>query len=332
MKLNHLRRFSPAVIAAAVPALALILLTVSGVVSPQPSTKLHRIGVLTSGDRTWRLQEGLRDLGYIEGRDVSFEYRNTEGKPERLDELAQDLVRQKVEVIVAAYPAAVLAAKRATTTIPIVMVNTPDPVDLGIVASLARPGGNVTGTTSLTLDVSMKQLELLREAIPGASRIAVLWNPDNPWHPLAVQGLRKNRLSGVQLQILTVQRPQEFDAAFATMTKERADAVLILADPMMYAPTNRGRLADLALRHRLPSMGGLRSYADAGGMMSYWADETELYKRVANYVDRILKGANPDRLPIEQPTKYELLINGKTAKALGQAIPSSLLFRATVLE
>lgn len=261
-----------------------------------------------------------------------FEHRDTEGKPERLDELAQDLARRNVDVIVATYPAAVIAAKRATSTIPIVMVNTPDPVELGIVASLARPGGNVTGTTSLTLDVTLKQLELLREAVVGASRIAVLWNPDNPWHPRAIQGLRNNLMPAVQLQVLAVQRPQEIDRAFAAMTKERADAVLVLADPMMYSPVNRARLADLAVKHRLPSMGGLRSYAEAGGMMSYWADEAELYKRVATYVDRILKGASPDRLPIEQPTKYELLINAKTAKALGRTIPASMLFRATVLE
>lgn len=326
-------RLSCAVLAAfAVLMLGLSLLAISTIARAQPSTKLHRVGVLTVGDAAWRLQQGLRELGYIEGRDVAFEYRNTEGKPERLDELAQALVRRNVDVIVATYPAAVFAAKRATSTIPIVMVNTPDPVQLGVVASLARPGGNVTGTTSLTVDLSLKQLELLKEATGGASRIAVLWNPDNPWHPLAVQGLRKNLLPGVELQALAVQRPQEFDGAFEAMTKGRTDGLLVLADPMMYAPANRLRLADLAVKHRLPSMGGLRSYAEAGGMMSYWADESELYKRVATYVDRILKGASPDRLPIEQPTKYELVINLKTAKALGRTIPTSLLFRATVLE
>lgn len=296
----------------------------------QPSVKLHRIGVLTVGDIE-SLRRSLGELGYVEGRNVAFEIRNTEGKADRLDAIASDLAGSDVSVIVATYPAAAIAAKRATAKIPIVMVNTPDPVELGLVASLASPGGNITGTTSLSIDVSIKQLELLKEAVPRASRIAVVWNPDNPWHPLVVRGLRADKL-GVQLLMHPLREPAQFDAAFQTIAGERADALLVLADPLLTAPANRRRLVDLALRHRLPSMGGLRGWADAGGMMSYWANEDELYARVASYVDRILKGANPGRLPIEQPTKYELIVNRKTVTKLGLTIPQPLMMRATVIE
>jgi putative ABC transport system substrate-binding protein len=237
----------------------------------------------------------------------------------------------KVDVIVATNPAVVLGAKRATATIPIVMVNTPDPVELGLVASLARPGGNITGVTSLSVDVTVKQLELLKEAVPRTSRIAVLWNPDNPWHPIAVKGLREgSRSLGVQLQILEVRAADGFERAFRTMITERAQAVLVLADPLTFA--HRHELAILAVSHRLPLMGALRGYAQAGSLMSYWAGEKELLRRAASYVDRILKGARPGDLTIEQPTKYELVVNPKTAKALALTIPQSLLLRATLLE
>jgi putative ABC transport system substrate-binding protein len=293
---------------------------------------VYRIGILTSGEH-WRIRHSLRDLGYVEGRNVVFEARDTKGDADRLASLASELVQRKVDVILATYPGAVFAAKRATATIPIVMVNTPDPVELGLVVSLARPGGNITGTTSLSVDVSIKQLEILRQAIPSASRIAVLWNPDSPWHPLAIAGLRKqDRLVGVQLQFVGIRRPDELHDAIEAMVKERADAVMVLADPMLMAPANRATLVDLLTRNRLPSIGGLRSYAESGGLMSFWAEEAELYRRVAGYVDRILKGASPDRLPIEQPNLYELVVNLKTANALGRKIPSSVLLRATVLE
>jgi putative ABC transport system substrate-binding protein len=200
----------------------------------------------------------------------------------------------KVDVIVATHPAAVLAAKRATTTIPIVMVNSPDPVHLGLVASLARPGGNITDTTSLSVDMSVTQLQILQEAVSRTSRIAVMWNPDNPWHPATVKALHgESRSLGVQVHTLPVRRPEEFDNAFEAMTKERAQAVLILADPMTFF--HRRRLADLAIKHRLPLMGGLREYTEAGGLMSYWADESEQLRNVARYVDKILKGAKPGR-------------------------------------
>ena len=237
-------------------------------------------------------------------------------------------MRLKVDVIVAANPAATFAAKRSTESIPIVMVNTPDPVQLGLVVSLGRPGGNVTGTTTLSADVSIKQLELLKEAIPRAVRIAVLWNPSNPWHPIALKGAEAAARSlAVQLQLEAVRGPEELNAAFAAMTRERAGAVLVLADPMTFY--YRSRLADLAAKRRLPAMySGSRGYVEAGGLMHYWANQADLYRRVGSYVDRILKGAKPGDLPIEQPTKYELVINLKTAKALRLTIPPSLLQRA----
>jgi putative ABC transport system substrate-binding protein len=293
---------------------------------PQPATKRYRIGVLTT-EFPEMLRQSLRDLGYVEGRNVAFEIRETKGKPERIDDFASELARLKVDVIVATYPGAVFGAKRATAAIPIVMVNTPDPVELGLVASLARPGGNVTGVTSLSVDLSVKQLELLKEGVPRASRIAVLWNPDNPWHPVAMKRLQAGgRSLGLHLQILEVRSPDEFDRAFQAMTAERAQALLVLADPMTFA--NRRQLAGLATKQRLPMMGSVPGYAEAGGLMSYWADTTDLYRRAASYVDRILKGARPGDLPIEQPTKYELVVNLKTAKALGLAIPQTVFVRA----
>lgn len=302
------------------------LLVAPIVARAQRATKPYRIGVLTVGPEDV-LQQSLRDLGYVEGRDVVFEIRDTEGRSERVDALASDLVRLKVDVIVATHPAAVFSAKRATATIPIVMMNSPDPVQLGLVTSLARPGGNITGLTTLTVDVSIKQIELLKEAVPRASRVALLWNPDNPWHPVAVTGLQARGGSlGLQLQVLEVRGPDAFDSAFHAMTTKRAQAVLALADPMMFS--HRQRLADLATKHRLPMMSNVRQYAEAGSLMSYWADRTDLSRRAASYVDRILKGAKPGDLPIEQPTKFELVINLKTANALGLKIPPSVLLRA----
>jgi putative ABC transport system substrate-binding protein len=294
------------------------------------AAKVHRIGILAT-KMPERLRESLRELGYMEGRNAVFETRETEGRADRVDQLARELLHSKVDVIVATHPAAVLAAKRATTTIPIVMVNNPDPVHLGLVASLARPSGNITGTTSLSVDVSVKQLQILKEAVARTSRIAVLWNPDNPWHPATVKALHgESRSLSVQVQSVPARRPEELDNAFEAMTRERAQAVLILADPMTFF--HRKRLAELAIKHRLPLMGGLREYTEAGGLMSYWADEGEQYRNVARYVDKILKGAKPADLPIEQPSKYELVINLKTASALSLTMPQALLLRASVIE
>jgi len=309
-----------------------VLLAAPLVAGAQQAGKVWRIGVLSPEPSTGPfssapLQQSLRELGYVEGVNLAVEWRNAEGKTERFDDLAADLVRLRVDVIVAIVPGATLAAKRSTASIPIVMVNTPDPVQLGLVVSLGRPGGNVTGTTTLSADLSSKQLELLKEAVPRAMRIAVLWNPNNPWHPLAVKGAEAAARSlAVQLQIVEARSAEEFERAFEAMTRKRAGAVLVLADPL--TAFHRTRLAELAIKRHLPGMFGTRAYAEAGGLMSYWAHQADLDRRVASYVDRILKGAKPADLPIEQPTKFELVINLKTAKALGLTIPPSLLGRA----
>ena len=262
-------------------------------VSGAQQAKMNRVGVLIVGSSE-PIRQSLRALGYVEGQNIAIDARDTEGKPDRLDEFALDLARLKVDVIVANYPAAVFSARRATTTIPIVMVNTPDPVALGLVASLARPGGNITGLTSLSADVSLKQLEFLKEAVPGVSRIAVLWNPDNPWHPVTVKGLEgRGRSLGVQLQFRPLRSPDEFDKTYQEILAKRAQAVLILADPMTFA--HRGRLASLAVQHGLPAMGSLSEYAQAGSLLSYWADGPDLIRRATSYVDKILKGAQARR-------------------------------------
>ncbi len=309
-----------------------LLTSVAGVLAAplqphaQPPAKIARIGVLTT-EFPEVLRQSLRDLGYVEGRNLAFEIRETRGRYDRINDLAVELARLNVDVIVGTNPAVVFAARRATATIPIVMVHTPDPVHLGLVASLARPGGNITGVTSLSVDLSVKQIQLLREAVPHASRMAMLWNPDSPWHPLVVKALRDGQRGlGVPLQMLEIRGPQGFDAAFLMLVRERTGAALALADPVTYA--HRSRLADLATRNRIPLMGGLRAYTEAGCLMSYWADEAELYRRAATFVDRILKGASAAGLPIEQPTTYQLIINLKTARALGLTIPPSLLLRA----
>jgi ABC-type uncharacterized transport system substrate-binding protein len=306
--------------------LAFALLATPVTAAAQPAGKVFRVGVLGIGALDL-LRESLRDVGYVEGRNVVIEWRDPEGRPERFDALAAELVRLKVDVIIASNPGATFAAKKATASTPIVMVHTPDPVQLGLVGSLGRPGGNITGTTSLSADLSVKQLEVLKEAFPRATRVAVLWNPTNPWHLRALKGAEAAaRALAVQLQSVEVRGPEQLDDAFAVMIKERAEAVLVFADPMTFF--HRARIADLAVKRRLPTMCGVRGYVEAGGLMSYWAYEADLYRRVASYVDRILKGAKPGELPIEQPTRFELVVNLKTAKALGLTIPPSLLLRA----
>lgn len=307
-------------LAAAVPWVA------PSIAQAQRGTRPYRIGLLAGGSPK-AFAQSLSDLGYVEGRDVVFEMRDAEGRSERFDALASELVRLKVDLIVASTPSAVISAKRATATIPIVMMHTPDPVQLGLVASLARPGGNITGVTTLSVDLSIKQLQLLREAVPRVSRVALLWNPDNPWHPMTVKALQAGSgLSGLQLQVLDVRGPEGFGSVFHAMRTERAQAVLVLADPMTFF--YRRRLADLAIDQRLPMMGSLADYAEAGALLSYWADTADVYRRAASYVDRILKGAAPGDLPIEQPTKFELVANLKTARSLGITIPQSVLLRA----
>lgn len=272
-------------------------------------------------------REELVHLGWIEGRNVLIRWKNAEGQVSRFDELAAALVRANVDVIVVTNPNALLAARRATSSIPIVMVNTPDPVEFGFVSSLARPGGNVTGTSSLSADVSVKQLELITELLPGVSHLAVLSVSSNPWHPNAVSALHAAAPSlGVNLDVRTVHDAGELEQNFAGLARDRVQAVLVLADPLTFF--YRARLAELGIRYRLPVVDGLREYAEAGALMAFWPESETLYRRTAAYVDKLLKGARAETLPVEQPTKYELVINLKTARSLGLDVPPSILARA----
>jgi putative ABC transport system substrate-binding protein len=263
----------------------------------------------------------------VEDRNVRIVYRYADGRLERLPGIAAELVRMNVDVIVATAPAPLAAARSATKTIPIVMVYGPDPVEAGLVVGLARPGGNITGLTSLSADLSVKQLQLLKEMVPGLSRIAVVWNPTNPWHPTGVKRLETAaRALGVRLQTVGVRTPDEIDPAFAAMVRQRADGILNLSDPLTYV--HRARLADLAAKHRLPMMNGLIEYTEAGGLASYWPNSAEMLRRAAGSVHRILSGSRPSDLAIEQPTRFEFVINLRTAKALGLTIGQSVLLRA----
>jgi putative tryptophan/tyrosine transport system substrate-binding protein len=294
----------------------------------------RRIGFLdTSSPSSARVQlwetlrQRLRELGYLEGKNTVFESRFGEGKPEQLPRLAAELVGLKVDVIVTSGTPATQAAKQATRTIPIVMTNNADPVGTGLVASLARPGGNVTGLTAQDADLGGKRLELFRQVVPRVSRLALLIDETNPGTVLIAKGTQAAARSvGVQLQSLGVQGPGELDHAFAAMKEARADALIVESSSMLF--TWRTRLADLALKNRLPTMFAQREYAEAGGLMAYAADFSDLFRRAATFVDKILKGSKPADLPVEQPTKWEFVINLKTAKALRLTIPPSLLVRA----
>ena len=312
----------------AVLALALVLLAAPLAASAQqPPGKSYRIGLL--GDVPSFLDEafrqGLRELGYVEGQNIAIEHRSPEFKYERLPGLAADLVRLKMDVIVAASPAATEAAKRATSTIPIVFTVSGDPVADGLVASLARPGGNITGLATISPELLGKQLEILKSVAPKVSRVAVLQNP-NTHRGVLRQAEGAARALGVQLQILEARTPSEIDAAFAAMSSQRADGILVLRDAVFRA--QRAQITALAAKNRLPAVYGLREEAEVGGLVAYGASVPQLYRRAATYVDKILKGAKPGDLPVEQPTKFELVINLKTAKALGLTIPPSLLLRA----
>jgi putative tryptophan/tyrosine transport system substrate-binding protein len=311
----------------------LILASIFPAAAQQPK-KVPRIGFLSAATRTSSphlteaFLQGLRELGYVEGQNITVEYRWAEGRFEQLPDLAGDLVHLKVDVIVAAVTQPSLAAKKATGTIPIVMVGVSDPVESGLVASLARPGTNITGTSSMTAEVVGKQLELLKETLPKISRVAALWNPANP----VFQAIQRRetevaaRALGMQLQLVEARGPDEIDRAFAAMAKERTKALLVLGDPVF--ASHRKRIADLAAKHRLPSVSGTREYVEAGGLMAYGPSFPDMYRRAAYYVDRILKGTKPADLPVEQPMKFELVINLKTAKQIGLTIPQSVLYRA----
>ena len=274
------------------------------------------------------LPTGLRELGYVNGRNIRIETRWAHGKLEQLAELASELVDLKVDVLVTSLTQASLVARKATSTIPIVMAGVADPVSVGLIASLARPGGNVTGTSAISADIVGKQLELLREIVPGAPRVAALWNPTNSaFQKLQLEQLRSAaRTLGVELQLLEVRVPSDFDTAFAAISKERTPALAVLGDPLFSLHSTA--IAGMALKNRLPTVSPGRVFANAGMLLAYGPDYFELHKRAAAYVDKILKGANPADLPVEQPTTFELIINLKTAKALGLDVPPALLARA----
>ena len=297
----------------------------------QTPAKPRRVGLLMSttpvaaAHIVAAFADGLRERGHVEGKDVVLEYRWAEGKPERFAELAADLVQQRVDVIVASSQAPALAAKRATKTIPIVMVNATDPVEAGLVASLARPGGNVTGLSQhLTPEIRGKQLQLLKEALPKVSRVAVLRSP------ATTVGLREYETAGhaleLRVQFVEIRSGDDLQRAFAAMARERVEAVVVPSDPLLF--TERQRIATLAREHRLPGIYSVREFTEAGGLMSYSARLTEQFRRAAVYVDKILRGASPATLPVESPSQYELVINMKTAKALGLTIPPAVLLRA----
>ena len=301
----------------------------------QQAAKVPRIGYLAvnraaSPHIAEAFLQGLRDLGYVEGRNVVIEYRDAEGKPERFPALAAELVALKVEVIAAGPTPAALAAKQATRTIPIVFASGGDPVTDGLVTNLARPGGNVTGLSGLAPELVGKCLEQLKQAVPGVNRVAVLWHPgavgERTEKDMLKEAEAAARARGVRPQFVEARGPGDFDRAFSDMTRARAGALTVLTSPMFFS--ERRRLVELAAKSRLPAVYTVREYVDAGGLMAYGANAADLYRRVATYVDKILKGAKPSDLPVEQPTKFELVINLKTAKALGLTIPPSLLGRA----
>jgi putative ABC transport system substrate-binding protein len=299
----------------------------------QQAGKIYRIGFLSYASYAAApafveaFRQGLRELGWVEGQNVIIDYRFAEGRLDRLPELAAELVGLKVDIILAPQGPAAVAAKNATAIIPIVMASVTDPVGLGLTASLAHPSRNITGLTyGVGVDTHSKQLELLRETVPQISRVAVLSNPANPAHALAMTNVQvAAQALRVELQLLEARGPDEFDGAFANISKERVGALVVLADAAL--GLGRTRLADFAARNRLPSMGGLREDAEAGGLMSYGPNVPDLYRRAAAFVDKILKGAKPADLPVEQPTKFELVVNLKTAKAIGIIIPQSILLR-----
>ena len=320
------------------PATAVVFLLLSaslGTAAAQPPGKVPRVGYLNPGSssdpvrqrRLEALRQGLRELGYVEGQNIALEPRWAEGKYDRYPALAADLVRSKVDVIVAWSGQATKAAQEATRTIPIVMSLVNDPVGSGLVASLARPGGNVTGTTLMSPDVVGKRLELLKEVVPKVSRVAVLQHPDNPASAALVREAEAGaRALGVRLQILGVRNSAEIDSAFAAMTREQAGAFMYLPDAIF--DNQRRQILELAAKRRLPAIVGSRQYAEAGGLLAYGADFLALERRAATFVDKILRGAKPADLPVEQPTKFELVLNLRTAKALGLTFPSSILLRA----
>jgi len=297
------------------------------------AVKVWRIGYLDQGSANGNkpyveaFQQGLRDLGWVEGKNIAMEVRFAEGKTDRLPALAAELVRLKVDLIATSSTPAALAAKQVTTTIPIVIGFAADPVGSGIIRSLARPGGNITGWTHQGLELRAKWLELLKEAVPEGTRFGVLWNPANPVHQSSMRiiGAAAQRLK-VELYPMGVQDPKELEDAFSALAGKHADALVVFPDGLFLAQTSL--IVTLAARRRLPAMYGIREYVEAGGLMAYGTNLSQMFRLGASFVDKILRGAKPADLPVEQPTKFELVINLKTAKALGLTIPQSVLLRA----
>ena len=309
---------------------ALGALAVPPAAEAQPAPKIPRIGILANASPSVgqplveAFRQGMRELGY---NDVVIEVRWAEGRSERFPDLAAELVRLKVDIIVSAGTAGPLAAKRATSTIPIVMIGAGDPVASGLVASLARPGGNVTGTSMTAPELGGKRLQLLKEAVPRLTRVAVLWNPFNPDSAFLFKGTETAaRTLGIQVQSLEVRRPEDFDIAFAAMTSGRADALMTVDDPLMVA--HAPRIVDFAAKTHRPAIYGASEYVDAGGLMAYGPRSIVALRRTLIYVDKILKGAKPADLPVIEPRQFDLVINLLTSKALGLTIPQSVLLQA----
>jgi putative tryptophan/tyrosine transport system substrate-binding protein len=300
----------------------------------QQGHRVHRLGLLdySSPDaarQAWwdAFRQQMRALGYVEGQNLALERRWGQGDNDRLLKFAVELVGLKVDVVITAGANAAVAAKRATSSIRIVMATGTDPVELGLIASLRQPGGNITGMTSIQSELAGKRLELVRIVAPSATRVAVLWDEGNPGSRIALHETEvAARSAGLAIQSIPVRSPAVFDTAFATAVRERIGALSIIPSPMVF--THRQRLAELAIKHQLPTVVGSREYVEAGGMASVGTDYPDLFRRAATFVDKILKGAKPADLPVEQPTKFEMVINLKTAKALGLTIPPSLLLRA----
>ena len=317
-------------------AIAIGMLMAHTATLAQRQGRVWRVGMLETISATSNaanlhaFREGLRELGYVEGRDFILEYRSSGGQDQRFAELAAELVRLNVDVIVARGSPASLAAKNATPTIPIVMSRTGDPVRSGLVTNLARPGGNITGLSSQSVDTEAKRLELLRELTPGLKRIAALSNMGTPNSPPQWKEIETAARSlGIESQLLDVRRPEDLQSAFDAASRQHADALVVGQDGLLQS--NRKRIVDLAMAHRLPAIYRSMEFVEAGGLIGYGPHYPDLYRRAAIYVDKILKGARPGDLPIEQPTRFELLINLKTAKALGLTIPRSILLRADQL-
>jgi putative ABC transport system substrate-binding protein len=313
--------------------LCAMLFVLSVPAEAQQTEKVHRIGFL--GNSTAALEanligpfrEGLRDLGYVEGKNIVVEWRWAEGKYERFPALIAELIASKVELIVTAGTPATIALKKATTTLPLVMIAVGDPVGTGLIASLAHPGGNLTGLTSISPELDGKRLELLREVVPKISHVAVLWNPTSPLQVVAERETQAAaQAMGIKVLSLGVQAQEHFDDAFATIRRERPGALLVLADRLFLH--HRARIMDFATKHHLPGVHAYVELVEAGGLMSYGPSYAGMHKRAAYFVDRILKGTKPADLPVEAPAKFELVVNLKAAKKIGLTIPQSVLYRA----